>query len=99
MRRLLRLNWLVAAGGLSASLLLACPDAGAQAITGSLFGIVTDASGSRRARGNVTTASPQLITQQEVRAPSDQGVYRFPTLPPGTYTLTFDLSGFQAVKR
>src|SRR5439155_27084443 len=79
--------------------LLAAPDAGAQAITGSLFGVVTDASGSRLPGVAVTASSPQLITRQEVRTTSDQGVYRFPTLPPGTYSVAFELSGFQTVKR
>ena len=27
------------------------------------------------------------------------GNYRFPALPPGTYTVTFELSGFNTLKR
>src|SRR5262249_37742425 len=99
MRRHLRPDWLAYAGALAASVLLAPASTSAQAVTRSLCGIVTDASGSRLPGVNVTAARPQLITQQEVRTTSDQGVYRFPTLPPGTYNVTFDLSGFQPVKR
>ncbi len=75
------------------------PDGRAQAITGSLFGTVSDASGSRLPGVTVTIDSPQLIRQQEVRVTSDQGLYRFLTLPPGTYTVTFDLAGFRAQKQ
>lgn len=79
---------------------LAAPQtAGAQAVTGSLFGTVSDASGSRLPGVTVTAASPQLIAGQEVRTTSAQGIYRFPTLPPGSYTVTFELQGFQTVKR
>src|SRR5919201_4952047 len=80
---------------LASAVLLVAPEAGGQAITGSLFGTVTDASGSRLPGVTVTAQSPQLITGQEVRITSDQGVYRFPTLPPGTYSMLFDLQGFQ----
>jgi outer membrane receptor protein involved in Fe transport len=98
MRHLMRPHWLAIGGALAMSL-LASADARAQAVTGSLFGSVSDASGARLPGVAVTAASPQLITQQEVRTTSEQGVYRFPTLPPGTYTVSFELSGFQTVKR
>jgi Carboxypeptidase regulatory-like domain/TonB dependent receptor/TonB-dependent Receptor Plug Domain len=88
------------ANGMTAILLLlVSAHVGAQAVTGSLFGAVTDASGSRLPGVTVTASSPQLISGQEVRTTSDQGVYRFPTLPPGTYTITFDLSGFQPLEQ
>lgn len=71
----------------------------AQSVTGSIFGTVSDASGSRLPGVTVIVSSPQLITGQEVRTTSDQGLYRFPTLPPGAYTVTFELQGFQTLKR
>lgn len=71
----------------------------AQAVHGSLFGTVTDPSGGRLPGVTVTATSLQLISGQEVRVTGDQGTYRFPTLPPGTYGLSFEIQGFQALKR
>ena len=70
----------------------------AQTVTGSLFGTLTDQSGARLPGVSVTVASPQLIAGQEVRISSADGQYRFPALPPGTYTVAFELQGFQPVK-
>src|SRR5262249_12672138 len=47
----------------------------------------------------VTISSPQLIGGTEVRAVGVEGTYRVSSLPPGTYTVTFELSGFQTVTR
>jgi outer membrane receptor protein involved in Fe transport len=71
----------------------------AQAIFGSLFGTVTDSSGARLPGVVVTVASPQSIAGQESRVTDNQGLYRFPQLRPGTYTVRFELSGFSTVTR
>ncbi len=71
---------------------------GAQTVDGSVFGTVMDPSGSRLAGVTVVAASAQLLGGQEVRVTNEQGAYRFPSLPPGTYTITFELSGFQGIK-
>jgi hypothetical protein len=81
---------------LLAVLLTATPSAAQQ--TSNLTGVVTDAQGAVMPGVTVTAASPALIgTQTVITEPN--GTYRFATVPPGAYTLTFELSGFQTVKR
>lgn len=79
----------------------ACPaaPAGAQSVTGSIFGTVTDASGSRLPGVTVTISSPRLIRGTDVRVTNDEGIYRAPNLPPGTYEVQFELAGFRTVRR
>ncbi len=46
----------------------------------------------------VTASSPSMIgTQTQVT--NENGSYRFPAVPPGVYTLTFELAGFNTVRR
>ena len=77
----------------------AAPHAAAQTMTGSLYGTATDTSGARLPGVTVTLSSPAVIGGEDVRTTSEQGLYRFPTLPPGTYMVKFDLQGFQSVTR
>lgn len=63
-----------------------------------LIGIVTDAQNAVLPGVTVTAASPALIGTQTAVTETD-GRYRFPSLSPGRYTLTFELAGFQTVKR
>ncbi|MEZ5285033.1 MAG: carboxypeptidase-like regulatory domain-containing protein [Vicinamibacterales bacterium] len=46
----------------------------------------------------VTATSPALIGSQTAISEVD-GQHCFPSLPPGTYTLSFELSGFQTTRR
>jgi hypothetical protein len=70
----------------------------AQDTTGNITGTVTDASGAVMPGVTVTAASPILQgTQTAVTNP--RGQYRVPSLPPGTYKLTFELSGFATMVR
>ena len=46
----------------------------------------------------MTATSPALI-QPQVQVTGAEGDYRFIALPPGVYDITFELSGFQTVKR
>src|SRR3954462_3636120 len=79
------------------SLISAAPVLGQVQAT-SLGGIVTDAQGAVLPGVTVTATSPALIgTQATVSEPN--GRYRFASLPEGTYTVTFELSGFQTYKR
>lgn len=72
--------------------------AAAQVESSHLTGTVTDAQGGVLPGVSVTATSPALIGQQTIATESN-GTYRFPSLPAGTYTLTFELSGFQTMKR
>ena len=47
----------------------------------------------------VEAASPALIEKVRTAASDGSGQYRITDLPPGEYTLTFTLSGFNTVKR
>ncbi len=70
----------------------------AQLEQGRLQGIVTDAQQGVLPGVTVTAQSPALIGTQSAVTEAD-GRYRFPALPPGRYVLTFELSGFQSVRR
>jgi hypothetical protein len=77
---------------LLAAVLLAWP-AAAQEQRGSIEGVIKDASGAVLPGATVDLKSPTGVT---LNAVSDaQGVYRFPSLQPGTYTLTATLQGFK----
>jgi hypothetical protein len=70
----------------------------AQNVNSRLTGTVKDAQGAVLPGVTVTATSPGLIGNQSVVSEAN-GSYAFPSLPPGAYTLTFELSGFQPFKR
>ena len=76
---------------------LAAP-AFAQGITTRLIGTVRDNQGGVLPGVTVTATSPSLIGGQSAISEGN-GTYQFPTLPPGTYRVVFELSGFQTVAR
>ncbi len=85
------------------TLALACVLAGslpaaAQIEPARLNGTVTDAQGAVLPGVTVTVSSPALIGGQTTVTESD-GRYRFPALPGGTYEVSFNLVGFQTVRR
>ena len=63
-----------------------------------LRGTVADQSGSVLPGVTITATSPALLGQQTA-VTSETGNYRFPAVPPGTYTLTYELAGFNTVRR
>jgi hypothetical protein len=63
-----------------------------------LVGVVKDAQGAVLPGVTVTATSPALIGSQTVVSEAN-GSYRFPSLPAGTYTLKFELSGFKTFTR
>src|SRR5690349_20661148 len=66
----------------------------AQEQRGSIEGIVKDSSGAVLPG---VTVSLGAATGAKLETTSDaQGVYRFPSLAPGTYTMTANLQGFRA---
>jgi len=78
-------------------LLFALPLA-AQDFRGRINGVVTDNTGAVLPGVTVTATSPALIRPQ-VQTTGEDGTYRLIALPPGVYELTFDLPGFQTIKR
>jgi outer membrane receptor for ferrienterochelin and colicin len=68
-----------------------------QSITGSLVGTVTS-DGSPLPGVSITVSSPALQGTRTAIS-GEGGGYFFPSLPPGIYTATFELSGLQRVAK
>jgi hypothetical protein len=68
----------------------------AQAAT--ITGVVKDASGALLPGVTVEAASPVLIEKVRSVVSDGSGQYRIVSLPPGTYTVTFTLTGFAPLK-
>ena len=88
--------------GFRAMLLAACilawaVPAHAQAI-GSIFGKVTDSSGGVLPGVTVTVTGPSL-QQPLVAVTSESGTYQFPSVPIGTFTVSFELASFKKAVR
>jgi Carboxypeptidase regulatory-like domain len=71
---------------------------GGASTTGSINGKVADNSGGVLPGVTVSVTSPSLMGVQS-SVTDNGGNYRFPALPPGTYTVTFELPGFSTLKR
>jgi hypothetical protein len=78
-----------------AVLLVAAP-ASAQEQRGSIEGVVRDAQGGAVAGATVVAKSATGLTVETVSGTS--GAYRFPSVPPGRYEITANLSGFAPAK-
>jgi hypothetical protein len=70
----------------------------AQEFRGRINGTVTDNTGAVLPGVTVTATSPALI-QPQVQVTGGDGGYRFLALPPGVYSIDFELTGFNAIKR
>jgi hypothetical protein len=77
-------------------LLLAPSIASAQS---AISGLVRDATGAVLPGVTVEAASPVLIEKVRTVVSDDQGRYTIVDLRPGTYTVTFTLTGFNTLKR
>jgi len=76
------------------------PNAFAQgAVQASIAGVVRDTSGAVLPGVTVEASSPVLIEKSRTAVSDETGRYRIIALNPGTYTVTFTLSGFSTVKR
>src|SRR5438876_1151305 len=64
-----------------------------------IAGIVKDASGAVLPGASVEVASPVLIEKTRSAVTDGSGQYRIINLLPGTYTVTFTLTGFSTVRR
>ncbi len=71
---------------------------GGASSTGTIQGRVADAQGAVLPGVTVTATSPALI-QPQTTVTSETGNYRFPAVPPGTYELSYELAGFNTLKR
>jgi hypothetical protein len=66
---------------------------------GTLTGTVRDQSGAVLPGVTVEASSPALIEKVRSAVTDSAGQYRIPGLNPGTYSLTFTLTGFNVVRR
>jgi len=71
----------------------------AQQAQATIAGVVKDASGAVLPGVSVEAASPVLTEKVRSVITDGTGQYRIVALPPGTYTLTVSLQGFNTVKR
>src|SRR4030095_10484298 len=71
----------------------------AQAGASSIAGLVRDASGAVLPGVTVEAASPVLIEKVRTASTDGEGRYTIVDLRPGTYVVTFTLSGFNTVRR
>src|ERR1041384_5434484 len=65
----------------------------------SIAGSAKDASGATLPGVTVEAASPALIEKVRTAVTDDRGLFRIVGLPPGNYTVTFSLPGFNQFKR
>jgi Carboxypeptidase regulatory-like domain len=72
--------------------------ADAQVPTGTISGRVTSSDGLPLPGVSVTATSPSLQGERSIVTTAN-GDFILPLLPPGDYTLKFELSGFQATSR
>ncbi|HZL94406.1 MAG TPA: carboxypeptidase regulatory-like domain-containing protein, partial [Vicinamibacterales bacterium] len=79
-------------------LLLTTAPVSAQDFRGRINGTVTDNTGAVLPGVTVTATSPALI-QPQVQVTGGDGSYRFLALPPGVYSIDFELTGFNSIKR
>jgi hypothetical protein len=68
----------------------------AQELTGALIGTVKDGQGGVLPGARVRVTSPALIGRQLTTTTNEKGRLRFPALPPGSYALDIELTGFAA---
>src|SRR5262245_32393459 len=92
MKRFLGLVALVIGAGLAAPI-------AAQVQTGSILVRATDPQGAVMPGVTITISSPVLVSGTMTAVTDAGGVYRFPSLVPGTYNVKLELSGFQTINR
>src|SRR4029077_12645029 len=69
--------------------------ASAQVQTGSIVGIATDSSSAVLPGGTVSLSRARLNGGVQTQVTDVTGSYRFDRLPPGSYTVRFELQGFK----
>src|SRR5262245_64089823 len=94
-------RWTTGLVALLAALAIAAPafaQGGGASSTGTIQGRVVDAQGAVLPGVTVTATSPALLGAQTT-VTSETGNYRFPAVPPGTFAISYELAGFNTVKR
>src|SRR5215208_3190038 len=67
--------------------------------TATLSGVVRDAQGAVLPGVTINVASDALIGGVRTTTTGGTGTYQLTGLPPGTYDVTYELTGFQTLKR
>jgi hypothetical protein len=83
---------------LGAVLMLSAP-VSAQTLPTGIAGVVRDSSGAVMPGVTVEAASDALIEKVRTAVTDDHGEYKITDLRPGTYSVTFTLSGFSVIRR
>jgi hypothetical protein len=82
----------------SLAAIVAAP-AAAQITTGSILVRTVDEQGGMVPGVTITISSPTLVAGRATGTTDTSGSYRFPSLPPGVYTVRVELQGFQTIVR
>jgi len=82
---------------LGIAMLLCAATLVAQSTTGTLVGTVT--SDGKPLPGITVTVTSPALQGSRTTTTGDAGGYQFPALPPGDYTVTFDLEGMQRIEK
>src|ERR1700722_6252099 len=69
----------------------------AQTPLATVTGLVTDPSGSAVANATITLTNKETAVKLTAKS-NETGAYSLPNLPPGTYSLTAEASGFQKIE-
>jgi hypothetical protein len=67
--------------------------------TGAITGVIRDAQAAVLPGVTIQLTSPALIGGPRTTTSASAGTYQFTSLPPGIYELSFELTGFQPLKR
>jgi hypothetical protein len=84
---------------LLAAVCITTPIAALGQTLGTVTGAAKDTSGAVLPGVTVEVASPALIEKVRTVVTDGSGLYRVVNLPPGVYTITFTLAGFNTVRR
>src|SRR5262249_24841509 len=90
---------IILVAAIAAAFFLDVTPARPQGRTGTISGVVRDASGAVRPGVTVAAPGPGPIEESRAAVTDGQGAYSISDLRPGTYTVIFPLSGFSPVRR
>jgi len=80
-------------------IMLTATAAHAQVQTGSIAGVATDTSNAVMPGVTVSLSGDKLIGGVQTQTTDAAGAYRFDRLPPGAYSVKFELQGFRTIER